>query len=40
MSDSVKAGRLSTSGAPLRSNRMPRGAAIGRIRIRFLSDAS
>src|SRR5436309_4346834 len=38
--ESVNAGRLSTSGAPLRSNRTPRGAAIGRIRIRFRSEAS
>src|SRR5437867_6238330 len=38
--ESVNVGRLSTSGAPLRSNRTPRGAAIGRIRIRFRSEAS
>src|SRR5256885_4547049 len=38
--ESVNAGRLSTSGAPLRSNRTPRGAAIGRIRIRSRSEAS
>ena len=37
---SVNAGRLSTSGSPVRSNRMPRGAAMGRRRIRFLSDSS
>ena len=40
MSDSVNAGRLSTSGRPLRSNRMPRGAATGRTRMRFFSDIS
>src|SRR5712692_3131434 len=40
ISESVNAGRLSTSGTPLRSKRMPRGAAIGRMRIRFLSEAS
>src|SRR5712692_3084554 len=40
ISESVNAGRLSTSGTPWRSKRMPRGAAIGRIRSRFLSLAS
>src|SRR2546430_15500919 len=38
--ETVTAGRLSTSGVPWRSKRMPRGAAIGRMRIRFLSEAS
>src|SRR5919198_1792964 len=38
--ESVNAGRLSTSGAPFLSNRTPRGAAIGRMRIRFRSEAS
>src|SRR5919198_181498 len=40
ISERVNAGRLSTSGVPLRSNRTPRGAAIGRMRIRFRSEAS
>src|SRR6266404_3992465 len=40
MSESVKAGRLSTRARPLRSKRMPRGAATGRMRIRFLSESS
>src|SRR5256885_440863 len=40
ISESVNAGRLSTSGTPWRSKRMPRGAAIGRMRIWFLSEAS
>ena len=34
----LKAGRLSASGSPVRSNRMPRGAAMGRSRSRFRSE--
>ena len=36
----VKAGRLSTSGSPVRSNRIPRDATIGRSRSRFRSESA
>ena len=38
--ESVNEGRLSTRASPFRSTRMPRGAAIGRMRTRFFSDSS